>query len=263
MQGKSVNEMPEMWVNTLGMKFRFVRPGRFDMGSPLTESRRFADESLRQTWLKTPFYLSLYPTTQAEWRAVTGDNPSRFPDSKRLPVESVSWIDCALFLEKLNSEEYALELSSFLGKKWRYVLPTEAQWEYACRAGSQSAYYFGETATGREGNFGRTSGPKAGESRSRNDSINRTTTEVGMFPPNPWGFYDMCGNVCEWTSDFYADYDEEHTVDPKGPDSGTEHVARGGSWRSLPENCRSASRFNFLSTYRGDNCGLRVAIVEV
>lgn len=257
-----MNEVPEMWVNTLGMKFRLVQPGAFVMGSPGTEPRRFADEISHSVSLTRPFFMSLYPTTQAEWRAVMGENPSKFSDSKKFPVESVSWIDCANFLERINADEYQLELGAFLGKQWKYAFPTEAQWEYVCRAGTKTAYYFGETASGKEGNFGKTGGQKALPVASRPNTYGKATTEVGSFAPNPWGFYDMCGNVCEWTADFYADYDLDKNTDPSGPPTGIEHVARGGNWRSVPENCRSASRFNFLSTYRGDNCGLRVAIVE-
>ena len=166
------------------------------------------------------------------------------------------------FIEKINAEEYALELNNFLGN-WRYSLPTEAQWEYACRANTSSAYYFGSTTSGKEGNFGKTNvdSGKIKVEKGLGQSLT-TTSEVGSFPPNPWGFCDMCGNVCEWTLDGYADYDLQKGLDPVGVSLTSERVARGGNWRSLPENCRSASRFNFLPTYRGDNCGLRVAIIQ-
>ncbi len=265
---------PERWANSLGMRFLAVRPGTFAMGSPRTEPRRFADETPRRTTLTQLFYLSVFPTTQAEWRAVVGTNPSKNRGVKRAPVERVSWIDCVDFIEKLNSDEYLLELTTFLGAEWRYGLPTEAQWEFACRAGTTTAYSFGACATGGEGAFGRLSGGsndeengdvvESGESgvgRKRVANVGRETTcEVGLFAPNPWGFYDMHGNVCEWTADRYGEYDPTRFVDPTGPASGAERVARGGSWRSPAENCRSASRFNFLATYRADNCGLRVGI---
>ena len=221
-----MKKTPEMWVNTLGMKFRLIRPGTFEMGSPKTESRRFADETRHVVTISSPFFLSLYLTTQAEWRAVMGENPSKFTESKKLPVESVSWIDCATFLEKINSEEYGLELSSFLGKQWRYAFPTEAQWEYACRAGSDTAYYWGDDASEKKGNFGKTSLNRSAESDSR-FNVNRTTSEIGSYPPNSEGFFDMSGNVCEWVADFYADYDLDKKVDPRGPSLGIEHVARG------------------------------------
>jgi len=247
---------PEFWVNALGMKFRLVRSGAFEMGSPNEEPRRFADEEARTTTITRDYYLALYPTTQAEWRAVEGANPSKRVGLKRAPVENVSWYDCADFVDKLNADEYSLELRNFLGSEWRYAMPTEAQWEYACRAGTTTPYYFGTVASGKEGAFGR------GSSNENESGRASTAVEVGSFPPNPWGFYDMCGNVCEWTRDYYADYDQEKKVDPIGAIISPERVARGGSWRSLPENCRSASRFNFLATYRGDNCGLRVAIIR-
>lgn len=277
-------QTPERWANSLGMRFLAVRPGTFEAGSPRTEPRRFADETPRRTTLTQLFYLSVFPTTQAEWRAVVGTNPSKNRGVKRAPVERVSWIDCVDFIEKLNSDEYLLELTTFLGPEWRYGLPTEAQWEFACRAGTTTAYSFGACATGSEGAFGRLGGgtndvdeeESAGAGRTGNagngsdderggrkrvaTSGNETTCEVGLFAPNPWGFYDMHGNVCEWTADRYGEYDPARNVDPTGPASGAERVARGGSWRSPAENCRSASRFNFLATYRGDNCGLRVGI---
>ena len=257
------NVFREKWTNVLGMSFKLVHAGSFKMGSPNGETRRFADESLHSVTLTKDFYLSIFPTTQAEWRAVLGENPSKFDYSKRAPVESISWFDCMGFIEKINEEEYGLELRNFLGTNWRYSLPTEAQWEYACRANTSSAYYFGQTASGNEGNFGKTSAEinKSKTEKGLGQSTT-TTSEVGCFSPNPWGFCDMCGNVCEWTLDGYADYDEKKSIDPVGVSLTAERVARGGNWRSLPENCRSASRFNFLPTYRGDNCCLRVAIIQ-
>ncbi|MBQ5790559.1 MAG: formylglycine-generating enzyme family protein [Thermoguttaceae bacterium] len=270
-------QTPERWANSLGMRFLAVRPGTFEMGSPRTEPRRFADETPRRTTLTQLFYLSKFPTTQAEWRAVVGTNPSKNRGVKRAPVERVSWIDCVDFIEKLNSEEYLLELTTFLGPEWRYGLPTEAQWEFACRAGTTTPYSFGACATGGEGAFGRLSGGASDGSsdgeegnagivdgRKRVATIGgETTCEVGLFAPNPWGFCDMHGNVCEWTADRYGEYDPARSVDPTGPASGAERVARGGSWRSPVENCRSASRFNFLATRRGDDCGLRVGIFRL
>lgn len=242
---------PEIWANSLGMKFKLVSPGKFVMGSPKSELRRFADETSHEVNITKPYYLSLYPTTQAQWRAVVGENPSKYPGSKQAPVESVSWYDCATFIEKLNAEEYFHELQRFLGEGWHYAFPSEAQWEYACRAGTSTPYYFGDAASEKDGNFGKVNADVKG----------RTTTDVGSYPANPWGFYDMFGNVCEWTNDYYGDYTLNQGVDPSGGARTAERVARGGSWRSVPENCRSASRFNFLSTYRGDNCGLRLAII--
>ncbi|MDD3590737.1 MAG: formylglycine-generating enzyme family protein [Thermoguttaceae bacterium] len=255
--------VPKEWTNVLGMKFKLVRAGTFDMGSPRNEFRRFADELLHSVTLTENFFLAVFPMTQAEWRAVLGENPSKYPSSKRAPVESVSWYDCMDFIERINEKEYALELRNYLGANWQYSLPTEAQWEYSCRAGSSTPYYFGSSPSGNEGNFGKTT-VDSNKLKAESDADQRleTTSDVGLYPPNPWGFYDMCGNVCEWTLDGYADYDPKKKVDPVGVSLTAERVARGGNWRSLPENCRSASRFNFLPTYRGDNCGLRVAIVR-
>ena len=251
---------PDIWLNVLGMKFHRVPAVTFDMGSPRSESRRFADEELHSVVLTRDFYLSIYPVTQAEWRAVLGENPSKNQGINRYPVESVSWYDCMRYLEKINSEEYRFELTKNLGTEWIYSLPTEAQWEYVCRAGTRSVFYFGDVPTGGEANFGKGSNEIGGQEST--NLKNRSICEVGSYPPNCWGFYDMCGNVCEWTLDGYGDYATERVVDPAGVPYASERVARGGSWRSPPDNCRSASRFNFLPTYRGDNCGLRLAIVR-
>ncbi len=253
----------ETWTNVLGISFKLVHSGTFNMGSPTSETRRFADEFLHSVTLTNDYYLAVFPTTQAEWRAVLGENPSKFDLSKRAPVESISWYDCMIFIDKINSDEYGLELRNFLGESWRYSLPTEAQWECACRAGTSTAYYFGAVAVGNEGNFGKTNlDVNRNKSGDNERQVESATSEVGGYAPNPWGFFDMCGNVCEWTLDGYADYDLKKNLDPIGVSLTAERVARGGSWRSLPENCRSSSRFNFLPTYRGDNCGLRVAIVQ-
>lgn len=133
---KSLEMNDGSWKNALGMKFNLIQPGIFQMGSPESESRRFGDEALHWVEISTGFYLSIYLTTQAEWRAVMGDNPSKHAESKMQPVENVSWYDCDIFVNKLNSDEYALELKNFLGPQWIYSLPTESQWEYACRAGT-------------------------------------------------------------------------------------------------------------------------------
>lgn len=245
------------WTNSLRMEFCFLTAGSFYMGSPKTESRRFADETLHKVVLTNHFYLSAFLTTQAQWRAILGENPSKHSGCKDAPVECVNWYDCINYIERLNEEEYGAELRKYLGNEWRYSLPTEAQWEYACRAGSSSPYYVGETITLKDGNFGKT------QVESSPTTQQRVTTIVGKYPPNQWGFYDMIGNVCEWTLDGYSDYVDSLSENPIGKAEHAERVARGGSWKSLPENCRSASRFNFLPTYKSDSCGFRVAIVRL
>ncbi len=254
---------PEFWSNSLRMDFRLLPAGTFRMGSPSSEYRRFADEEQHDVTLTNDFYLCRRLTTQAQWRALKGENPSKFSDYKEAPVENVSWYECVEFVQKLNEEEYGTELRKFLGEEWRYSLPTEAQWEYACRAGTTSAFYVGERLSSLDANFGKSSDIIKSHQENVNigDRKNKTTP-VGQFPENPWGFYDMIGNVCEWTLDGYSDYEDKLLVDPVGVGATSERVARGGSWRSVAENCRSASRFNFLPTYKSDNCGLRIAIIH-
>ena len=171
------------------------------------------------------FYLGKYPVTQQQWEAEMGNNPSNFKGGS-LPVETVSWDDAQIFIQKLN------QLS---GKKL-YRLPTEAEWEYACRAGTTSEYYFGDDASqlGEYAWFGGNSG--------------QTTHPVGQKKPNEWGLYDMAGNVWEWTDSWYDS-------------SRSDRVFLGGSWNSHSEYCRSAFRFNYNPDLRNYNIGFRLVFV--
>jgi formylglycine-generating enzyme required for sulfatase activity len=230
-----VSCMPGEWTNSLGMFFRRIPAGTFQMGSDGHND----EKPVHQVHISKPFYLGKYPVTQAEWQAVMGSNPSYFEGAER-PVERVSWEESQAFIAKLNAREP--------GK--RYRLPTEAEWEYACRGGSESAYSFGDDAS------------LLGEYAWYDGNSGRETHPVGEKLPNGWGLYDMHGNVWEWVQDWYgSDYYPGRPypdVDPTGPDDGPNRVIRGGGWGNAPQCLRSAYRSYALAGYRGSFIGFRL-----
>jgi len=177
-------------ANGVTIEMVYVPGGTFLMGSPETEENRFSNEGPQHQVTVTPFYMSKYPVTQAQWQAVIGNNPSNFKGKNR-PVEEVSWDDAVTFCQKLSE----------LTEK-DYHLPSEAQWEYACRAGTTTPFYFGETITTDLANYYDGSSYASGPEGVDRDE----TTEVGIFPPNAFGIYDMHGNVWEWCADIYSSY---------------------------------------------------------
>ncbi len=232
------------------MTFAWIPPGSFLMGSPQEEPERFEDETLHTVTLPQGFYLGIHAVTQAQWQAVMGDNPSRFKGRKRQdknrPVEQVSWEDCQAFCAKLSQRD---------GK--RYGLPSEAEWEYACRAGTTTPFFFGDTLSTDQanynGNYPYNKGAQ-GEYRKR-------PTPVGSFPPNAWGLFDMHGNVWEWCQDVYRSYEElstKNTLDTENTDE-TARVLRGGSWNNSAWFCRAATRVRSAPGDRGYVDGFRVA----
>ncbi len=226
----------------------WVEPGTFMMGSPLTESGRQSDETQHQVTLTQGFYLGKYEVTQAQYEAVMTGNtdglsatPSYFSNNPDRPVEEVSWDDAQVFLTRLNAKE-----SSNLPSGWSYVLPTEAQWEYACRADTTTAYSWGDSITANNANY--------------SSSGYLQTRDVGNYAANPWGFFDMHGNVWEWNADWYqADYPTGNpVVDPAGPASGSYRVIRGGSWHFTGTGLRSAYRYDLNPSYGVSGIGFRV-----
>ena len=192
------------------------------------------------------FWLADSACTQALWTAVMGVNPSHFQDDPNLPVENVSWLDVQQFIEKLNTLFPDLHAN----------LPTEAQWEYACRAGTQTPFSFGENITPEQANYDGNypyAGGEKGLYRER-------TVPVKSLPPNPWGLFEMHGNVWEWCADWYAEeYPKQAITNPLGPDQGTYRVLRGGSWLNLGRSPRSAFRSRDEPDYRHDGIGFRLA----
>ena len=217
--------------NGIKLEMVYIPGGTFVMGSPDTEARRYGHEGPQHKVTLKPFYMSKYPITQEQYQVIMGDNPSRFK-GKNLPVETVSWYDATNFCQKLSEK---------IGGK--YSLPSEGQWEYACRAGTTTPFYFGETITPKLvnycGNYAYGNGPK-GEYR-------RETTPVGKFPPNAFGLYDMHGNVWEWCADdFHKNYDGAPTDGSVWLNGDKDKCRlRGGSWADNPNDCRSAIRGNY------------------
>jgi formylglycine-generating enzyme required for sulfatase activity len=225
---------------TVAMDMIWVPSGTFTMGSPTTEAGRQSDrEDEHNVSLTKGFYLGKYEVTQAQYIAVTGTNPSEFnaTGNGNRPVEKVNWTEAVAFCNLLTNQEQA---AGRLPAGWAYVLPTESQWEYACRAGTTTAYSWGTTIASSNANYN-----WDGEANDGNDF--KQTRDVGQYAANPWGFFDMHGNVWEWTADWYqAAYPSGNpVVDPSGPASGSGRVRRGGSWNNAVSFLRSAKRSNY------------------
>ena len=237
---------PKGFTNSIGMKFAWIPPGSFLMGSPQEEidrQRYGSEETQHKVTLTKGFYMGVYTVTQEQYEAVVGENPSKFKGEKNLPVEMVSWDDCQNFVKKLREKD-----------KKPYRLPTEAEWEYACRAGTTTPFHFGETISTDQANY--IGGYVYG--KGKKGVYRQKTTPVDSFPANAWGLHDMHGNVWEWCQDWYADYPKEAQVDPQGLAKGTARVVRGGSYSRAPAECRSAFRLRYEPGQRGNNRGLRV-----
>ena len=236
---------PKNFTNNIGMKFTWIPPGKFVMGSPIGEERRHhANEPQHKVKLTKGFYMGIHLVTQEQWTEIMGNNPSEFKGEKNLPVDTVSWDDCQAFIEKLRQKD-----------KKPYRLPSEAEWEYSCRAGTTTPFFFCATIFTDQANYdGRPyPGGKKGVSRQK-------TTPVGSFPANAWGLYDMHGNIWQWCQDGYGGDvgPRKDVVDPQGPDVGFGRVLRGGSWLSGPGYCRSACRINGEAGSRVRDSGFRV-----
>jgi len=210
-----------------------VLAGKFKMGSPASEKDRSDDETQHEVTLTKPFYMGKYEVTQEQWQAVMGNNPSKIK-GKKSPVTNVSWIDCQEFIKKLNEKTNG-----------EYRLPTEAEWEFACRAGSTTAYSFGDKITPKDANIFES---KIGK-----------PVAVGSYKPNEFGLYDMHGNLWEWCEDWSGVYPAGSVTDPKGPAMGNRRVLRGGSFSNYESLARSSYRNVITPTDRGDVGGLRLA----
>jgi formylglycine-generating enzyme required for sulfatase activity len=227
---RKAGEVQTLRVANLDMKFAWVPPGAFQMGG----NAYSGEKPVHRVKLTKGFYLGVTPVTQAQWQAVMGNNPSRFRGDDR-PVEQVSWDDC---------QEFCAKLTQLTGKPVR--LPTEAEWEYACRAGTTSDYYSG---TGEEAL--KKVGWYHGNSKQQ-------TQPVGKLAPNAWGLYDVHGNVWEWCQDWYGPYPSDNIEDYEGPNSGDGRVLRGGSWGDDAEYCRAAFRCRYAPGTRNLYLGSRV-----
>jgi formylglycine-generating enzyme required for sulfatase activity/serine/threonine protein kinase len=250
--------LPREITNSLGMQLVLIPKSKFKMGSPGGEENRGEDEEQHEVEITQPFYMGVYEVTQEQYEKVMGNNPSRFNKARgggpTHPVENVSWEDAMEFCKKLS----ALEKEQ--APKRRYGLPTEAQWEYACRGGARDStpFHFGRSLSSTQANFNANypygDAPKG--------SYLQKTTSVGSYKPNDFGLYDMHGNVWEWCADWYDSnyYKNSPIQDPKGPENGDRRVLRGGSWYGLGHNCRAAYRGRSGPGSRGYNGGFRVVL---
>jgi formylglycine-generating enzyme required for sulfatase activity len=234
---------PKTLNNSIGMKFVWIPPGSFMMGSPKVEKERRDNETQHRVTLTKGFYMSVYAVTQEQYEMVMGRNPSHFKGEKNLPVENVSWDDCQEYINKLREKD-----------KKNYRLPTEAEWEYACRAGTITPFHFGETISTDQANFN-------GEvvyGNGKKGVFRKKTTPVGSFPPNPFGLHDTHGNIWQWCQDWYGEFPQKDLVNPQGPVEGKQRVLRGGCWANPPQLCRSAYRFRIEPGFRINGIGFRI-----
>jgi len=258
-------------TNSLGMTLVRIEPGSFLMGSTkdqidhlmqlFSDSKRewFDNEQPQHSVeITRPFYLGAHQVTQGQYQAVMGNNPSHFKGSGYLPVEKVSWLDAVEFCNKLSEREKRTRFYRVDGSEVTvvggdgYRLPTEAEWEYACRAKSTTLYPFGDDTS------------KLGEHAWFGGNAESKTHPAGQKLPNAWGLYDMLGNVWEWCADWYdeAYYAFSPPADPPGAPNASHRVIRGGGWRYGPWSCRPAFRYRGLPAYRSDGLGFRVAAVQ-
>ncbi|MGB7218643.1 MAG: formylglycine-generating enzyme family protein [Vicinamibacterales bacterium] len=233
------------WMEPVtGMAFVLVPAGRFTMGSPASEAGREAQETPHDVVISRPFYLGKFEVTQAQWQAVMGSNPSWFPSEDRnVPVEQINWYEAQEFVERLTLQSPGS----------RFRLPTEAEWEYAARAGTSSAYSTGSTLTVEQANYDGRYEPGGTPEAFRGRPV-----AVGSFPPNAWGLHDMHGNVWEWCEDNHCPYASGPAVDPLIRCGSPLRVIRGGSWYFRADSARSALRYTHRPIDRGFSLGLRI-----
>jgi len=230
----------------LGLEVEPIPAGTFIMGSTRNEPGRNPDEGPAvQVTISRDFWMGKYEVTQQQWQSLMGTNPSHFHGDGHLPVENVSWTDATSFCEKLTAQEQA---AGRLPAGYAYRLPTEAEWEYACRAGTTTSYYTGDKESDLD------------EAGWYSGNSEKMAHPVGQKKPNAWGLYDMHGNVWEWCWDWYGSYGQAAVKDPSGPHEGHFRVVRGGGWMRSLSASRSASRENHLESYRFANVGFRVAL---
>jgi formylglycine-generating enzyme required for sulfatase activity len=257
--GTSPSNSPDSFSNDLGMTFNLIPTGTFMMGSPATELGRYDNEIRHEVTLTQDFYMQTTEVTQGQWLGVMEKNPSSFQNcGLDCPVENISWDDIQEFLTRINNQS---------ADGYTYRLPTEAEWEYAARAGSDTAFCDGDITdptgndpilntlgwydensdAGYEGCYERTDGRCVGPQL------------VGAKNPNAWGLFDMYGNIDEWCSDWYGEYSSGSVTNPLGPSSGALRILRGGSWANSARNCRSAIRDRDFPNYRFNSIGFRLA----
>ena len=228
-----IKQEEEAMFSSIKKDMVLIPAGKFEMGSAVTEKGRSNFETLHVVKITNPYYMGKYEVTQEQWQTVMGNNPSQTKGAK-LPVTGVSWHNCQEFIKKLNANTDG-----------DYRLPTEAEWEYASKAGTTTAYSFGDTITPNDANCDISNIGKP--------------VEVGGYKPNSFGVHDMHGNVREWCEDWFEDYNEITVTDPQGPAIGFSHVMRGGAFDGNTSNARSSARYNSMPTLRYISVGFRLA----
>lgn len=237
-------------TNTLEMSFVLIPSGTFTMGSPTNEPHRGSSEVRHQVTISKPFYMQTTEVTVKQWHSIMGRRMMVYQQgADNIPVTRVSWFDCMKFIKRLNK----------LGQG-KYRLPTEAEWEYAARAGTSTAYSWGDTIDCEKAMYGNHS--------FKHDVCQLYYRSIGLqmdqpapvktYKPNPWGLYDMHGNVWEWCMDWYGDYKKKPLTDPRGPESGNMRIRRGGSWFKYGYSCRSANRSFGHPATRYNTTGFRL-----
>lgn len=227
---------PSVFTNEWGMEFVKIQPGSFKMGKYLLPSDYFANEVLHPVTLTRPYYMQTTTVTQAQWAALMGSNPSKFTGDPQLPVDSVSWSDAQALIRVLNEKG-----------KGGYRLPSEAEWEYASRAGSDEHFYFGSDSS------------TLVEHAWMEKNAGKKTHPVAQKLPNPWGLYDLYGNVWEWVQDYYTDYPLYALSDPSGPAKGSKRVIRGGCYMIGDSRCNSYARGLSAGSVKKPAYGIRLA----
>ena len=237
--GHAPREAGASWTNSLGMEFAWIPAGSFVMGSPRGEKGRHSDEIQHEVRISRGFWIGKFEVTQGEWLEVMGQNPSNFKKCGwRCPVERVSWDDAQVYMQRLNGLESR--------RGYRYRLPTEAEWEYAARAGTSNPRYGALTDVAWYWTWRSSDRPRP----------------VGLKRANGWGLHDMLGNVWEWTADWYGRYPAGLVTDPSGPGTGKDRVRRGGSWNAVGWKVRSAYRGTHSRGSRSGDVGLRLVRTE-
>jgi len=233
-------------TNSFGMEFVYIPPGTFTMGSPEDEPGRFDGETQHEVTLTQGFYMQTTEITQGQWKAVMGDNIAWYNNcGDDCPAENTSWFDVQDFIDKLNAKD-----------EGTYRLPTEAEWEYAARAGTTTAFASGEI-TETEDEYD----PNLDIMGWYIYNSDYQPQPVAQKKPNAWGLYDMHGNVWEWVADWYGDYPDSAVTDPTGPSSGEFRVLRGGCYANPARGCRSANRYKFNPEKRIFYIGFRLVLI--